>query len=344
MKNHKAFSVVELLITLVIATIFITAAYQLYSTVLTDSGDSRKESAASNTAYDYLRRYSAGLTGSCTPSSQIFSNVAITEVGNATITVTISCPYSITQTTPGTYSWTVPNGVTSATIDAWGAGGGGGGANYAVRGGSGGGGGEFRSSTVTVTPGSTYSYTVGTGGVGGTASPQTNGGNGTSTTFNTTTVVANGGGGAITSTGVAGTGGTGGTGTTGYSGAVGATISSGNNGGGGGSSAGNLANGVAGSTSTGGTAPTGGGNGGGGGITQGTTVIAGSSGSTPGGGGGGGSSYGNPPGGANGGKGADGKITITYSALNSKDIFKITVSVTYNNPTNTVTYSSYVQV
>lgn len=94
MKNHKAFSVVELLITLVIATVFITAAYQLYSTILTDSGDARKESAASNTAYDYLRRYSAGLSAPCVVYNETISNVSITDVGNSTITISRSCPYA----------------------------------------------------------------------------------------------------------------------------------------------------------------------------------------------------------------------------------------------------------
>lgn len=95
MKNHKAFSVVELLITLVIATIFLTASYQLYSTVLTDSGDTRKESAASNAAYDYLRRYSVtNVTNPCTSYSTTLTGVSVSEVGNTNISVSVTCPYA----------------------------------------------------------------------------------------------------------------------------------------------------------------------------------------------------------------------------------------------------------
>ena len=146
--KHKAFSVVELLVTIVIATIFLTAAYQLYSTILTDSGDTRKESAASNLAYDYLRRYSAFVSGTCSPNNFTFSSVPISEgsssLGVATVNVTISCPLgtstTVSQTTAGTYSLTVPTGISSLTVEAWGAGGGGSSGYYAGKGGAGGGG------------------------------------------------------------------------------------------------------------------------------------------------------------------------------------------------------------
>lgn len=98
MKFYKAFSIVELLVTLVIATTFLIAAYQLFGAVMKDSGEARKESRASNAAYDYLRRYSSGLTGQCIsptyPTTQTLTNVNISEVGNATVTIVTSCPYA----------------------------------------------------------------------------------------------------------------------------------------------------------------------------------------------------------------------------------------------------------
>lgn len=95
--NKSGFSLVELLVTLVIATTFLVGAYQLFGSVMKDGGEARKESKASNVAYDYLRRYTSGLSGSCTsltPTIQILSNQNISEVGNATITIVTSCPYA----------------------------------------------------------------------------------------------------------------------------------------------------------------------------------------------------------------------------------------------------------
>jgi hypothetical protein len=73
--------------------------------------------------------------------------------------------------TPGTYSWKVPPGITKICIEAWGGGGGGGNA-IGLSTASGGGGGGYGYGCYTVVPGTTYSITVGDGGVGG-----SNGGN-----------------------------------------------------------------------------------------------------------------------------------------------------------------------
>lgn len=62
--------------------------------------------------------------------------------------------------TPGTYSWTVPPGVTRVSIEAWGGGGGGCGG----QGGSGGGGSYSYCIINTVQPGQIYTVTVGNGG------------------------------------------------------------------------------------------------------------------------------------------------------------------------------------
>ena len=59
--------------------------------------------------------------------------------------------------TPGTYSFIVPNGVSSVTVRDWGGGGGGGyGTGYLGAAGGGGGGGAYASSVVSVTAGSSY--------------------------------------------------------------------------------------------------------------------------------------------------------------------------------------------
>ena len=85
-----------------------------------------------------------------------------TPAGNSTH-VRVSNPIVQNFTSTGSsQSFTVPTGVTSISVKAWGAGGGGGG-----QAGSSGGGGAYASSTLTVTPGEVLSIIVGGGGSGG---------------------------------------------------------------------------------------------------------------------------------------------------------------------------------
>ena len=73
-----------------------------------------------------------------------------------------------TYTTPGSGSWTVPCGVTSVTVQVWGAGGAGGGSTNDGDEGAGGGGGGYSAKTFNVFYGQTINYTVGIGGNGST--------------------------------------------------------------------------------------------------------------------------------------------------------------------------------
>lgn len=84
--------------------------------------------------------------------------------------------------TPGTHTFTVPEGVTRILAKMWGAGGGGGGAYYTnTYGGGGGGSGGFKEVLLWVRPGQNLTVQVGVGGVGGlgrtdgSASPANNG-------------------------------------------------------------------------------------------------------------------------------------------------------------------------
>jgi hypothetical protein len=77
---------------------------------------------------------------------------------------------SQTYTTPGSYNFTVPSGITSVTVSVYGAGGGGGSGWFcgdAWTGGSGGTGGYQTNQTLAVTPGEILSVTVGAAGAGG---------------------------------------------------------------------------------------------------------------------------------------------------------------------------------
>ena len=192
------------------------------------------------------------------------------------------------NTNNGSETFVVPTGVTSVTVQIWGAGGGGGGSTTSGSGGSGGGGGGYTTKTFSVTAGENITYTIGTGGIAGTSAGVI-GGTGVTTTLNhipsTTVLTGTGGTGGNFNKGTVGSGGsgTGGTTTAGSPGIIGTT--SGGNGGNGGNAA-----------STGG---------------AGSLNLAGVAGTIPGGGGGGGERNG----GTNmaGGAGANGQVTITFT-------------------------------
>lgn len=221
-----------------------------------------------------------------TKSTNFYSNfLSLKRLINLTLVLITGLVYgqtTVTLTTPGAGTWTVPCGVTSITVQVWGGGGGGYGDNNnddIV--GYGGGGGGFTTAIIPVSPGQIFNYNVGSGGIGG--SP--NGGTGGNSFFSTLT--ANGGAGGTG--GIAGQGGT----------ASGGTMNTSGN------------NGNAGSNPTGGAGGNGGGPGGGAGGTGGGDGVNGFSGLTPGGGGG---ASGDRSGGAEtGGAGARGEIRITYT-------------------------------
>lgn len=214
-----------------------------------------------------------------------------------------------TVTYTASNSWTCPAGVSVVDCQCWGEGGNGAAGVNSTRSGGGGGGGAYAENTsVPVTPGNAYSFTIGTGG------------SSTDTTFagdSSTTVTAahglnasgasGGTGGAAGSAPIAFAGGKGGNGVTSGS------AQSGGGGGGSGGSAGAGGGGGNGNSSLPGTAGAAGA-----GSPGGALGGAGSSpgfsnqqnGSTPGGGGGGGreSTFGGS------GAGAPGQITLTYTA------------------------------
>lgn len=234
----------------------------------------------------------------------------------------------LTFTTSG--SWTVPDGVTSITVEAWGGGGGGGGTTVSGNGG-GGGGGAYAKSVLTVIVGTAYSFTVGSGGAGGTG----NGVSGAATNFNAGQVFAPGGtGGGAAPNGSSGSGGNaasgaGDTRASGGAGGAGGTGIAG--GGGGGESGGPSGLGHAGATSVstaggaGGTGNDNAGDGGNGGI---AFDSPGSVGLAPGGGGGGATSDSSSIS-QHGGNGSRGLLVITYD--NPQPLLKSHLYKVYRN-------------
>ncbi len=202
-------------------------------------------------------------------SSNFSTNVSSPTFSQGSIT-NISVPYGDVEfTTPGTYSWTVPNDVTQVSVLC--IGGGGAGNGDGSLGGGGGGAGLGWKNHISVTPGQSYTVVVGDKGAGGSGS------NGEDSYFiNTSTVKGGGGGGTTTASG--GSGGS-------YTG------DGGGNGGSGGSTAGG---GIyeGGGGGAGGYSGNGGNGGGGDGTSNPQNAGVGGAGGDGSGGGGGGGAYG----------------------------------------------------
>lgn len=91
----SGFTAVELLVTLVVALLFIITFYQLYTVAVTDSNDARYRAAAGNIAYTALRDTGSKITRPCSalspaPSTPIPPNTLPTPNSQ---TISITCPY-----------------------------------------------------------------------------------------------------------------------------------------------------------------------------------------------------------------------------------------------------------
>jgi hypothetical protein len=228
-----------------------------------------------------------------------------------------------TYTTVGSQTWTVPQGVTSITLEAWGAGGGGGGTlsqvlPYSNPRAGGGGGGAYSQVQLTVTPGDVLTIEVGAGGAGGLSNVDgATGGTSFVDIAGSTVISADGGQGGSyrtsadlvgTATGLGGSTGTGFT----FAGGNGGPNNNASNGSGGGGAGGSTQAGTDGSDTAAGIGGTVGGGNGGDPTTAGD--VNGNAGFAPGGGGGGSRTTANA-GSNQGGEGARGEIRITYCVI-----------------------------
>jgi hypothetical protein len=141
--------------------------YNIFSTVLGVSGD-------------------ANIIGTMTATTFAGDGANLTHLGVLSgITV---------LTTASSSPYTVPTGVTDIEVTLIGGGGGGAGGTATTNGsaaaGGGGGGGACTIKRIATSPGTTYTFSVGTGGAGGSTAVGTNGGQ---TQFNTAAITANGG-------------------------------------------------------------------------------------------------------------------------------------------------------
>ncbi|MCD0470039.1 T9SS sorting signal type C domain-containing protein [Flavobacterium sp. JAS] len=252
--------------------------------------------ASNNTAVASVNATTGEVTGvSAGTATFTFTNTAAPNCSATTAVVTVS---SSTIVFDSSGSYTIPAGVTNIQVECWGAGGGGGAASVdPSAGGGGAGGGYVKNTVISVTPNSTYTVNVGTGGI---VSTSASGGKGGSSWFgSTTTILAVGGNGGVL-----------GNGTT-PNGAGGVVTTTGNVGGTaisayalvGGSAGGSGAARIAGSGSAGA-----GSNGGAGAVGT-TTNGKGADGTAPGGGGAGGRNRNSTN--SSGGVGGMGRVTIT---------------------------------
>jgi hypothetical protein len=219
-----------------------------------------------------------------------------------TTALTVSAQMVVSYTDAGSYTFIVPTGVNSITVQAWGGGGGSRDSSLTGRR-AGAGGGAYAQTTLAVTPLDSYTVVVGAGGLSG--NPGADGGD--SYLSDGTLLLAKGGGGAPTDNS-AGIGGQAlaSVGTIRYSGGNGGERGT-TGGGGGGGSAFTNANGVAGSPGSGASGGAGGAGTGSGGN-GGNSGQPGLNGNGPGGGGGGRGSNGDTS-----GDGAPGRIVISYN-------------------------------
>jgi prepilin-type N-terminal cleavage/methylation domain-containing protein len=118
LEKQSGFTVVELLISLFIASAFLVSGYQLFNVAIKDSGESRLQTLAGNAAYEYLQRYKSLAISPCNAALPgLPTNEDVPNLNNAKVTVTITCPYTAVTTISKVTS-TVQFGTPSRTIKA----------------------------------------------------------------------------------------------------------------------------------------------------------------------------------------------------------------------------------
>ena len=113
---QSGFTIVELLISLFIVTTFLLSGYQLFNVAIKNSSESRAQSVASNSAYEYLQRYKPSAVKPCVSLTPLTNgSIAVAGLANVTISVTITCPYAAV-TSISKITSTIQYGAPSQTI------------------------------------------------------------------------------------------------------------------------------------------------------------------------------------------------------------------------------------
>ena len=90
-RRNQGFTAVELLVTIIVGALLLGSAFQLYTTVIRDSGAAQQRTTANSIAYDLLRQYQRKAKTPClalseTPAAPSYSSL------KSTISATITCP------------------------------------------------------------------------------------------------------------------------------------------------------------------------------------------------------------------------------------------------------------
>ena len=90
--RQDGFTAVELLITLLVASMFLFAGYQLYTQVMKDGAEANKSAIVSSEVTARVQKESRDRSGNCVAATPAPTTEAVTGVGNVQFTTTISCP------------------------------------------------------------------------------------------------------------------------------------------------------------------------------------------------------------------------------------------------------------
>lgn len=93
MQKQQGFTTVELLVTLIIATLFIISGYQLYTVITMRSGNARMIAEASNIGYEVLRKEGSvhvPVTTSCSASVGSHPKQTVTRASSTLPSLTIN--------------------------------------------------------------------------------------------------------------------------------------------------------------------------------------------------------------------------------------------------------------
>lgn len=92
--REGGFTAVELLITLIIASMFLFSGYQLYTQVTRDGAEANRTATVSSLTTAKLQETSRSLSGNCAASSSTPAAINQPGIGSIQYTITVSCPNS----------------------------------------------------------------------------------------------------------------------------------------------------------------------------------------------------------------------------------------------------------
>lgn|GEM_PF-294585 len=92
--KEAGMTVVELLITLFVASAFLISGFQLYTTIIRDGGEARAQAKASSVVNEYLKEYELEVTMPCSGQTPLNNEeVEIEGLSAVFVTVNITCPF-----------------------------------------------------------------------------------------------------------------------------------------------------------------------------------------------------------------------------------------------------------